>query len=68
MSIAFGGPAWPINVTDLSVGTIGNGQCLGAIFDLSVLYPPQSGAPAWVVGDTFLVRFFPSLVLMTGFA
>jgi cathepsin D len=68
MSIAFGGPAWPINVADLSVGTIGKGQCLGAIFDLTASIPPQLGLPAWVVGDSFLVRFFLSLVLMTGFA
>jgi cathepsin D len=71
MSFAFGGPAWPISAADLNLGAIGNnGQCLGAIFDLSqdTGTKPLPGEPVWIVGDTFLVRFFASLVLKTAFS
>ena len=61
ISMSFGGPSWPINLNDMNLGNVGGGQCLGAIFDISegTDINPQS-APAWIVGDTFLVRFFSS--------
>jgi cathepsin D len=73
VAISFGGPAWPISVADLNVGTVSNGRCLGAIFDISAgsNVKPTSGTPAWIVGDTFLknvytvFRFNPAAV---GFA
>jgi cathepsin D len=73
MSFAFGGPAWPISAADLNLGTIGNnasGQCLGAIFDFTqdTGIKPLPGEPMWLFGDTFLVRFFASLVLNTAFS
>jgi hypothetical protein len=59
VSISFGGPLWPISIEDLSLGSIGGGQCVGTIFDIGQRtdVSPQN-APAWIVGDTFLVRFF----------
>ena len=70
MSLAFGGPAWPVNPVDLNFGPLGNGQCLGGVFDfLAVInMQPAPGTPDWVVGDAFLVRFFAPFVLKTGFA
>ena len=63
ISISFGGPAWPISTKDINFGPIGKGLCLGAIFDLTAgtNVKPQSGQPAWIIGDTFLVRFSPFL-------
>jgi len=59
--MSFGGPSWPISINDLNLGTIGGGQCLGAIFDVTQGTDISSqGTPAWIVGDTFLVRFFSS--------
>ena len=57
ISMSFGGPSWPISISDLSLGT-NNGQCVGAIFDIE-LGTSTSGSdiPSWIVGDTFLVRF-----------
>ena len=57
VSMSFGGPSWPISISDLSLGT-NNGQCVGAIFDIE-LGTSTSGSdiPSWIVGDTFLVRF-----------
>jgi cathepsin D len=58
ISMSFGGPSWPISIDDLNLGTIGGGQCLGAIFDVTEGTDISSqGNPAWIVGDTFLVRF-----------
>jgi cathepsin D len=61
--MSFGGPSWPINVADLNLGTVSNGQCLGGIFDITAgsNVKPQPGQPAWIIGDTFLVRFFAPL-------
>lgn len=58
LSIAFGGKLWPINPTDMNLGTIPSGQCLGGVFDLTQGSDVGSGGgnPSWVVGDTFLVR------------
>jgi cathepsin D len=69
MSFAFGGPAWPVSAADLNLGSIGNGQCLGAIFDLtgSTSTNPRPGEPVWIIGDTFLVRSSVLLVLKTAF-
>ena len=60
IAISFGGPSWPISLADLNLGTIGAGRCLGAIFDITQgsNVAPGSGNPAWIIGDTFLVRFF----------
>ena len=50
-------------MADLNLGTISPGQCLGGIFDLGAgtNVKPQPGEPSWIVGDTFLVRFFVAL-------
>ena len=74
IAISFGGPAWPISVADLNLGPLGNGQCMGAIFDFTQganAPPPGEGFPAWIIGDTFLVRFFAlawPIPLADGFA
>ncbi|KAI0250106.1 aspartic peptidase domain-containing protein [Lactifluus subvellereus] len=58
--ISFGGPSWPINVADLNLGPVSNGQCLGGIFDITAgsNVKPQPGQPAWIVGDTFLKNVY----------
>jgi cathepsin D len=60
IALSFGGPSWPISMADLNLGTVSAGQCLGGIFDLGAgtNVKPQPGEPSWIVGDTFLVRFF----------
>lgn len=66
IAISFGGPAWPISISDLNLGTVGDGRCLGAIFDITqgTNVPPGSATPAWIVGDTFLVGSFSSRSLL----
>jgi len=60
IAISFGGPAWPISLSDLNLGPVSNGLCLGAIFDITAgsNVKPTPGTPQWIVGDTFLVRIF----------
>ncbi|KAK7692175.1 hypothetical protein QCA50_003796 [Cerrena zonata] len=60
LSIAFGGKLWPINPTDMNLGTIPSGQCLGGVFDLTQGSDVGSGGgnPSWVVGDTFLKNVY----------
>jgi len=60
IAISFGGPAWPISLTDLNLGSVSNGLCLGGIFDITAgsNVKPTPGTPQWIVGDTFLVRIF----------
>jgi len=61
VSMAFGGgKSWAISPSDFNVGPLGQGQCLGALFDLSQgsNIPPDSGNPPWVVGDTFLKNVY----------
>ncbi len=60
IAISFGGPAWPISLADLNLGSISSGRCLGAIFDITAgsNVKPTAGTPQWIVGDTFLVRIF----------
>ena len=36
MSISFGGKSWPISADDMNLGTVGQGFCLGGIFDLGL--------------------------------
>ena len=56
LAISFGGPAWPIRAADLNLGTVGNGLCLGAVFDISQGSDTPGGVnPSWIIGDTFLV-------------
>lgn len=55
--MAFGGKSWSISTDDMNLGTVGDGLCLGGIFDLGLgsNIGSGSGNPSWVVGDTFLV-------------
>ncbi len=57
IAFSFGGPSWPINLADLNLGSISNGRCLGAIFDITQGsgIAIGNGQPAWIIGDTFLV-------------
>lgn len=59
VSLAFGGKSWPISNADLNLGQLGQGLCMGAIFDITqgTSVQPGSGNPSWIVGDTFLVRY-----------
>jgi cathepsin D len=60
LAISFGGPSWPIRAADLNLGTIGNGRCLGAVFDVSQGSSTQPGGvnPSWIIGDTFLKNVY----------
>jgi cathepsin D len=60
IAISFGGPSWPISLDDLNLGTISNGQCLGAIFDITQgsNVTPGQGNPSWIIGDTFLKNVY----------
>lgn len=60
ISISFGGPSWPISLADLNLGTVGNGRCLGAIFDITQgsNVTPGQGNPSWIIGDTFLKNVY----------
>ncbi|KAH9053219.1 acid protease [Lactarius vividus] len=60
ISMSFGGPSWPISLADMNLGTVGNGRCLGAIFDITqgTNVTPGEGNPAWIVGDTFLKNVY----------
>ncbi|KAH9001074.1 acid protease [Lactarius akahatsu] len=60
ISLSFGGPSWPISLADMNLGTVGNGRCLGAIFDITqgTNVTPGEGNPAWIIGDTFLKNVY----------
>ncbi|KAH9006684.1 acid protease [Lactarius hengduanensis] len=60
ISMSFGGPSWPISLADMNLGTVGNGRCLGAIFDITIAtnVTPGEGNPAWIIGDTFLKNVY----------
>jgi len=49
-----GGQAWPISDADFQLKQVAPGTCLGAFFEL----PTGNGAPAWIVGDTFLKNVY----------
>lgn len=57
VSFSFGGKSWPISTDDMNLGSLGQGLCLGGIFDLTQGSDvgEGNGNPSWVVGDTFLV-------------
>lgn len=57
VALAFGGRTWGIEPADFRLAQVNQQTCLGAFFELAT----GSNAPAWIVGDTFLVsrlRFF----------
>ena len=57
VTVSFGGTrSWTISSADFKLTQLSRSTCLGAFFELST----GSSAPAWIVGDTFLVRFFSS--------
>ncbi|EKM54825.1 uncharacterized protein PHACADRAFT_258950 [Phanerochaete carnosa HHB-10118-sp] len=73
VSLSFGGSSWPISTDDMNLGTVGDGTCVGGIFDLGLgsNISPGSGNPSWVVGDTFLknvLSVFRASPLSVGFA
>jgi cathepsin D len=51
----------------MNLGTLSNGACLGAIFDITAgsNVKPSASTPQWIVGDTFLVRIFANLARQT---
>lgn len=60
VTLNFGGKSWPISTTDMNLGEVEQGQCLGGIFDLGEGTSIQGGGgnPSWVVGDTFLKNVY----------
>ncbi|KIO34071.1 hypothetical protein M407DRAFT_150488 [Tulasnella calospora MUT 4182] len=49
------GPSWPINPADFELARIGNGVCIGALFELDLA---GSSSPDWIIGDTFLKNVY----------
>lgn len=54
VTMTFGGQTWPISSADFLLQAMGNGQCIGAFFELTT----GGSAPAWIVGDTFLKNVY----------
>ena len=54
ITLSFGGRDWPISSADFRLTQLSPTTCLGAFFELS----EGGSAPAWIVGDTFLVSLF----------
>ena len=52
IQMSFGGKNWTISPADFQLSKLTKTQCLGAFFEIAT----GSSAPAWIVGDTFLVR------------
>lgn len=59
VEMSFGGRTWTVSPADFRLAAIDDQSCLGAFFVLDI----GGSAPAWIVGDTFLVS--PSLPLPT---
>ena len=55
VQMSFGGKYWTIDPADFRLQKITATTCLGAFFVMET----GSSAPAWIVGDTFLVRSTP---------
>lgn len=51
VTMSFGGQSWPISNADFQANQLDDGACLGAFFEVST----GGSAPAWIVGDSFLV-------------
>ena len=51
VAMSFGSKSWNISADDFTLASVGNGQCLGAFFEINI----SGSAPSWIVGDTFLV-------------
>jgi Eukaryotic aspartyl protease len=70
ISFAFGGPTWLISDADINLGPLDSGstQCVGVIHALGLADTPPPGNPVWIIGDTFLMCSFASLVLKTVFS
>lgn len=51
VSMSFGGNSWPISNADFQSEQLNEETCVGAFFEVST----GGDAPAWIVGDTFLV-------------
>ncbi|KAL6297890.1 aspartic peptidase domain-containing protein [Sparassis latifolia] len=71
VSLSFGGRSWPIDPTDMNLGTLDAGQCMGGVFDVTLGANVGNGDPSWIVGDTFLKNVysvFRASPLSIGFA
>ncbi|KAF8892127.1 aspartic peptidase domain-containing protein [Infundibulicybe gibba] len=60
ISLSFGGREWAMSPKDFHLTMLDKGRCLGAFFQIDT----GGSAPAWIVGDTFLVSRPPLLSLM----
>jgi len=54
ISLSFGGRTWSIDPVDFMLAQVTRTQCVGAFFELQM----GSGAPSWIVGDTFLKNVY----------
>lgn len=52
VELAFGGKTWTIDPADFMLTQLSQDTCLGAFFELQM----SGSAPAWIIGDTFLVQ------------
>ncbi|KZV73513.1 acid protease [Peniophora sp. CONT] len=58
VTLSFGGKQWPIKSEDINFGSIGQGYCQGAIFDVTQGAATNQNTPSWIVGDTFLKNVY----------
>ena len=54
VTISFGGRSWDVSSADFAMTKASSTRCIGAFFVLG------SSNPAWIIGDTFLVRISSS--------
>lgn len=65
LSITFGGgTAWNVDPADFMLTQLSTKQCVGALFSLDT---SGGNGPAWIVGDTFLVRLVNLLPVLAEF-
>ncbi|KAF8552734.1 acid protease [Imleria badia] len=55
IAMSFGGPSWSVSPADFQLTQIGSNTCVGAFFEINT---NTSGAPSWIVGDTFLKNVY----------
>jgi hypothetical protein len=55
VTLAFGGSHWAVSNADFQLNQLSGGKtCVGAFFEMDT----GSGAPGWIVGDTFLKNVY----------
>lgn len=58
ISLTFGGVEYKMDPRDFNLGSPGDGNCLGSIFELDTGAEGNPQAPTWIVGDAFLKNVY----------